>query len=188
MMPLVSAPVVGLPEATKKLIEDQVSAKLTKSKFNLLPANQVAQIKEQFSSLYPASASQASQNAIAEHTRRELFFRHPVNGAVSIQVLPVGAPFAKDKAEWAGTSQKIKHKGDGFLGTIMGKSYGGTVAATAIRIVISDRSGTPVYNWSGGVEVMMQRNGDKFEALPVDSLWKNEKRVMKAIKYALKPI
>ena len=188
MMPLVSAPAVALPEAMKQLIIDDVTEKFTKSKFELLPVSEVKAIQDKLKDLYPANAPQESISAIAEHTLRELFFRHPVDGIINVQVLAVAAPFAKDKAQWGGTSQKIKHRGDGLFGAILGKDYGGYVAASAIRVLISDRSGKPVYNWSGGIEVMMQRNGQKFEELPVENLWQNEKRVRKAVKYALKPI
>jgi hypothetical protein len=98
----------------------------------------------------------------------------------------VPAPFANDKAKWHGTSQKIEHEGDGFFGTVMGKDYGGHIAASSIRILISDRTRKIMYNWSGGVEVMMQRNGEKLEPLPRERLWQEEKRVEKAIELALK--
>ena len=188
VMPVVSAPVVGLPDSMKQLITQEVLKKLAKSKFNTLEPKQVQLIQDQITNLYPASEQKTNVSLIGDHTVRELFFRHPVDGLVSIQVLAMAAPFAKDKAEWGGTSQKIKHSGDGFLAAVTGKSFSGYVAASAIRVVISDRTGKPVYNWSGGVEVMMRRNGQKFEALPKDGLWQNEKRVLKAIKYALKPI
>ena len=188
VMPLVSAPTVALPDSMKQLITQEVLKKLSKSKFKILEPQQIQIIQDQFTNLYSAEEQKANISLIGDHTVRELFFRHPVDGLVSIQVLAVAAPFVKDKAEWAGTSQKVKHSGDGFLAAVTGKSFSGYVVASAIRIVISDRAGNPVYNWSGGVEVMMRRNGKKFEALPKDSLWQNEKRVLKAIKYAMKPI
>ena len=33
----------------------------------------------------------------------------------------------------------------------------------------------------------MRRHGDKLEPLPVENLWQGEKRINKAVKYALKP-
>ena len=107
---------------------------------------------------------------------------------MSVQVLAVAAPFLKDKAEWHGTSQKIQHSGDGFMKMLSGKSYGGNIAASSIRIVISDRKGKPIYNWSGGIEIMMQREGESLKQLPAENLWQDEKRVRKAAQYAVKPI
>ena len=188
VMPVIAVPAVALPEPMKQLITQEVLKKLTKSKFKLLMPQQVQLIQDRFTNLYPASEQQTHIAMIGDHTVRELFFRHPVDGLVSIQVLAVAAPFIKDKAEWAGTSQKVKHSGDGFMAAVTGKSFNGYTAASVIRVVISDRTGKPVYNWSGGIEVMMRRNGQKFEALPKDGLWQNEKRVLKAIKYVMKPI
>ena len=188
VMPVVASPALGLPDAMEQLIIGEVLKKLKKSRFTILPPTEVKSIQDQISSLYPQGTAKASIGLIMEHTVRELYFRHPVNGLVSVQVRPVAAPFANDKAEWGGTTQKIKHKGDGLFGAILGKNYGGNVGASAIRIVISDRQGKPVYNWSGGIEVLMQRDGEKLEILPMESLWQNQKRVLKAVKYALKPI
>ncbi|MFT6408766.1 MAG: hypothetical protein ACJAQ6_002187 [Arenicella sp.] len=46
---------------------------------------------------------QENSALISEHTRRELLFQHPINAIVAVNVLPVGAAFIKDKAEWGGT-------------------------------------------------------------------------------------
>lgn len=188
MMPVAVAPAAAVPDAIQKLISDEVLEILTDEDFDILDPQVAEAIQDKFVGLYPASTSGDSKVAIAEHAVREVFFQHPVEGLVFVNVLAVAAPFRDDKAEWGGTSQKIEHKGDGFFGSIMGNDYGGHIAASAVRIGIVDRSGKTVYLWSGGVEVMMQRNGEKLEPLPVESLWQNEKRVIKAVKYALKPL
>jgi len=186
--PMIAPASIAMPEELKKVVADEVLKKLKKAKIKVLNPEQVLSIHQQFSSLYSGGVDDKNRDVIEEHTHRELFYRYPVDGLVSVQVLPVAAPFLKDKAEWGGTSQKIKHRGDGFFGSITGKGYGGNVAATAVRIVISNRQGKPVYRWDGGIEVMMQRNGQKLEALPISDLWQKPKRVSKAVKYALKPI
>lgn len=188
VMPLVVEPSLKMPDEFKQILIDEVLKKFTKSKYDLLALNKVKEIQDQLSSLYPADASADAKAVVAEHTLRELFYRHPVDGLIKVKVLAVAAPFLKDKAEWGGTSQKIKHKGDGFLGAIMGKDYGGHVAASAVQVTIFDRAGKPVYNWMGGIEVLMQRNGQKLEALPAGSFWQKPKKVLKAAKYAVKPI
>lgn len=188
IMPLVAAPVLAMPEELKQPIMDVVLKKFGKSKYTVLKPEETNQIRQGFMQLYTPSERQKNIALINEHTRREILFQHPVDGIVSIQVLPVAAPFLKDKAEWGGTSQKIKHKGDGVLGAVFGKNYGGNVAASAIQIVIVDRQGKPVFNWAGGIEVLMQRNGTNLEELPKDKLWQKKKRVLNAAKYAVKPI
>ena len=188
VMPIAVTPALGMPESMKQPIMDEVLKKFSKAKYDLLPSSEVAKIKQQFVSLYPGEKTAEQAELISEHTMRELFYQHPVNGVIRVQVIPVAAPFVDDKAEWGGTSQKIKHKGDGFFGAILGKKYGGNVAASAVQVLITDRQGKPVYNWIGGIEVLMQRNGQQFEELPPGSLWQKPKRVTKAAKYAVKPI
>jgi len=186
--PLISPESIAMPDELKQVVSDAVLKKLGKAKIKVLNPEQVLAIHQQFAALYPNGLDDDNRDLIEEHTHRELFYQYPVDGLVSVQVMPVAAPFAKDKAEWGGTSQKIKHRGDGLFGALTGKGYAGSIAATAVRIVISNRQGKPVYRWEGGIEVMMQRNGKKLEALPVSDLWQKPKRVTKAIKYALKPI
>lgn len=186
--PLVAAPAVGLPDEMREMITQEVIKKFTKAKKKLILPDEVWQYRTQFVSLYPEGVNDKNRSAIEDHAYRELLFRHPIDGLVSIQVLPVAAPFNKDKAEWGGTSQTIKHSGDGFLGALTGKGYAGHIAASSIRVLVSDRQGAIVYRWEGGIEVMMQRKGKKLEALPMDQLWQNERRVSKAVRYALKPI
>lgn len=188
VMPVVAAPVLAMPDEIKELIMGVVIKKFIKSKYTVLQLAEEHRIRQQFSSLYTPQQRQENFALISEHTRRELLFQHPINGIVAVNVLPVRATFVKDKAEWGGTSQKIKHKGDGLFGAVFGKNYVGNIAASAIQIVIVDRQGKPVFNWIGGIEVLMQRNGRNLEELPKAELWQNKKRVIKAAKYAVKPI
>ena len=187
LLPIAAAPAAAVPDSVLSLISAEVKKLREKEDFTLLPPQETSAIETQFKDLYTNPQLAKNQEVISEHTIRELFHRHPVDGLVSVQVLPVAAPFVKDRAEWGGTTQKVEHRGDGLFGALTGKGYQGHIAASAIRIVISARSGKPLYNWMGGVELMMRRNGKKLEPLPTEELWQNDKRIIKAIKYALKP-
>jgi len=188
MAPVIASSAIGMPDAMKQIVIDEVIKKFGRKKIKLLPSSDVMALYNQFAGLYPDGVQDRNRAAVEEHTNRELFFRYPVDGLLTVQILAMAAPFADDKAVWGGTSQKIKHRGDGFFGAIAGTNYGGHVGASAVRVVISDRTGKPVYNWMGGIEVLMQRNGKKLEPLPAEKLWQKKKRVVNAIKYALKPI
>jgi len=188
MLPVVATPAAGAPEEVLQLIEKEILEIMEDEDFQLLPAAATTAIRDQLTALYAVPGAADNEAAIAEHTLRELFFRHPVDGLLSVQVLPVGAAFRNDKAEWAGTSQSVESKGDGFFGAVMGTGYEGTIAASAIHVTISDRSGRLLYNWMGGVEVMMQRDGEQLEPLPPEALWQSQKRIRNAVKYALKPL
>jgi len=184
IMPLQVAPTVKPPETIRQLIITEITNKFIKSNFNLLPTEKITAIENQFKNLYPNNLNDKQNTTITEHTQRELFFQYNVDGTLTIQILAVGAPFSKDKAVWGGTSQKIKHRGDGLFS----KGYEGYTSASAIRVIVADRSGKVAYRWEGGIEVMKSRNGTKFEDLPKESLWQNEKRIRNAIKYVLKPL
>lgn len=185
--PLIAAPAVAMPASVQKQVQEAVVAGLQKKGFKILPANNYQQIEQGFQNQYSSVSAQNRDKVnqlIKGHTYRELFFQYPVDGYISLGVLPVSASFRKNKAEWHGTSQKIKHKGDGFFG----KDYEGYIAASAIKMTISNRDGEPLYHWASGVEVLMSRNGRKLEQLPSAELWQDEKRIRKAIKYLLKPM
>lgn len=194
MTPIISATALALPASVEKLIEDEILKQFDKAGYEILPPSAFREIKDQFTALYQGAAPASDkdkakrQRALSDHSYRELYYRYPVKGLITVQVVPIGAPFNSDKAVWDGTSQKIKHRGDGLLKMFTGKKYGGTVAVSSIKISISDRQGVPIYYWAGGIEVLMERNGEALEPLPSSKFWQDEKRVLKAVKYALKPL
>jgi len=169
MMPVKVASDMHLSRDNKERIARQIVELLEKEKFKIIPPTETKLIRDQFVSLYPKAVTAETFAAIEEHTLREVLFQHPVKGLVRVDVHVVAAPFSKDKAQWWGASQKIEHTKEGFLG-MGGGDYAGHIAASAIRVTISDRTGKPLYDWSGGVEVMMSRDGDKLEALPAERL------------------
>jgi len=194
LAPISVAQGLGMPAEVKTLIEQEMLKRLDKEGFEILPPSAVLEIESQFSQLLtqaPATGDKQKakqQAALRDHVYRELYYRYPVDGLVSVRVIAIGAPFQKDKAEWEGTSQKIKHKGDGLLKFITGKSYAGSIAASTIKVTISDRQDNPLYYWGGGIEVMMHRTKDKLEYMAPTDLWQDKKRITKAVSYSLKPL
>lgn len=191
--PLDTAPDLKMPDAVRILIEQEVVKRLEKEGFKILPPQVMLEIRQQMKDLVGLNDQVSKEDsqkiaAVLDHSYRELMLRHKIDGVVSLRVRAVGAPFMNDKAEWDGASQKIKHKGDGLMKFIAGKNYGGTIAATSLKVSIWDRRETLLYSWAGGIEVLMQRNAKALEYVPVSEFWQDEKRIKNAVKIALKPL
>ncbi len=191
--PLDVSPALKMPDSVKQRIENDIITRLKKEGFKVLPPEIMRSIREHMRQLVsldenPDKEDTAKAAAVRDHSYRELMFRHPINGIVSIRVQPVSAPFRDDKAEWHGTSQKIKHRGDGLMKFITGKNYGGNIAASSLKVAIWDRQETLLYSWYGGIEVLMQRNAKSLEQIPPDQYWRDAKRIKKAVKLALNPL
>jgi len=193
IVPLAAPPALKMPDNIKTLIETEVSARLEKEGFKVLPVSVMRDIRNHMRELMGLSATPSESDtkklvALLDHSYRELLLRHDVDGLVALQVQMVGAPFADDKAEWHGTSQKIKRSGDGLMKFIAGKKYSGTVAASTLRVGILDRTERTLYAWNGGIEVLMERKGKNLEYMAEDTFWQDKKRVEKAVRAALKPL
>ncbi len=191
--PLDASPALKMPDAVRRRMEEDIVARLKKEGFKVLPPEVMRNIRQHMRNLVavgdnPGKEDAAKVAAVRDHSYRELMYRHPINGIVSVRVHPVSAPFMDDKAQWHGTSQKIKHRGDGLMKFITGKNYGGNIAASTLKIAIWDRQETLLYSWFGGIEVLMQRNAKSLEQIPPDQYWRDEKRIRNAVKLALKPL
>lgn len=190
--PIDAPEALKLPDSVKATIEAEVEARLKKEGFKLLPPSAMAEIRQQMNQLMAMDNStheekQEKMAAVLDHSYRELLYRHDIDGIVALRIQVVAAPFANDKAEWDGTSQKIKHSGDGVMKFISGQKYGGSIAASSLKISIWDRKETLLYSWAGGIEVLMQREGKALNYLPAENFWQDAKRITKSVRLALKP-
>jgi hypothetical protein len=190
--PLEVPAALKISDETRSTIEAEVIKRLEKEGFRILPPSAMQAIRDTMRELVgltgePGESDLEKLSAVRDHSYRELLLTHDIDAVVALRVRVVAAPFSNDKAEWHNTSQKIKHQGDGLMKFISGKSYSGTIAASSLQISIWDRSENPLYSWNGGIEVLMQRNGKALEYMPENAFWQDEKRIMKAIKLALKP-
>jgi len=191
--PLEAAPGLNIPDEVRTILEHEVVKRLEKEGFKVLPPQVMQDIRQHMNNLVGLS-DQAGEDdskklaAVLEHSYRELLLQHQVDGLVSLRVLAVGAPFKDDKAEWDGASQKIKHKGDGLMKFITGKNYGGTIAASSLKVSIWDRRETLLYSWGGGIEVLMERNAKTLEQIPASEFWQDKKRIKNSVKLALSPL
>lgn len=192
MAPLDSQADLKMPELVRESIESAVIKQLEKEGFKVIPPKTLGDIRQHMRELVGLKGELGKKEikkeaAVRDHSYRELLLRHKVvDGIVAVRARVVGAPFQKNKAKWDGTSQKIQYKGDGLFSS--GKKYGGTIAASSLQVSILDRREVLLYHWSGGIEVLMQRNAKKLEVLPTEQFWQDKKRIQKAVKTALSPL
>lgn len=187
--PIEAPDALKMPDSIKSDIEAEVTSALEKEGFKILPARALQDIRDHMNQLVSQSSATDSEKeaAVRDHSYRELLFRHNIDGIIALRIKVVGAPFNNDKAEWHGTTQSIKHSGDGLAKFITGKKYSGTIAASSLSVTIWDRKESLLYSWPGGIEVLMQREGDSLNYMPEEQFWQDKKRIQKAVKLALKP-
>lgn len=185
--PLEAPEALRLPDAVKTTIETEITAALEKEGFKILPVSAMQDIRNHMSSLVGTADATGKQAAVLDHSYRELLLRNEIDAVVGLRIELVGAPFTNDKAEWHGTSQSIKNSGDGLVKFITGQKYTGSIAASSLKVTIWDRKETLLYSWAGGIEVLMQREGQSLKYMPEDQFWQDERRIKNAIKAALQP-
>lgn len=76
---------------------------------------------------------------------------HGADGILYWRIVQVKASFSSGTAQWDETKEKMEKKG--FLGTIAGPSYRGTVPAYSLLVVVDDRTGRSLYMNRVGIAV-----------------------------------
>lgn len=185
LLPVSSPAWMKMPAATAQAIEADISKRLKKKGYELLPPSVYQSIadtmQQQVGGFKQADGSvdEARVAAVNEHAYRELLYQHDVDAILAIRVRQVAAPFYKDKAEWDNAKQKVRHKGR--------SNVQGNIGATSVELIIFDRQEKLLFLNRGGIELLMWRNQQKFENLPTEELFQEEKRVRKAVDYAMDP-
>ena len=188
LAPIEAPPNLEMPDAIKRSIEAQVQAHLEKRGYTVLPASELMGIREQMTEQVgglrdPDSGEIDMQrvHAVRDHSLRELWFKNDFDALAVIRIDVIQAPIENDKAEWDGTSQKVKKKGGGL-------KYTASIAASSIAVSIYDVTQQPLFVNYGGLEVLMMRVKEQFEPLDASEYFQDEKRIKKAVQIAVKPI
>ncbi len=188
LAPVEAPPNLEMPDSAKRAIEAQVQAHLEKRGYTVVPASVLKGIRERMTEQVGGLRDSATDeidmqrvNAVRDHSLRELWFRNDFDAIAVIRVDVIQAPIENDKAEWDGTSQKVKKKGGGL-------KYTASVAASSIAISIYDAAERPLFVNYGGLEVLVMRNKKEFLPLDASEYFQDEKRIKKAVQTAVKPI
>jgi len=185
LTPIDAPLVIGMTKSAARMIEEEITARLRKRGFEVIPAQTLADIRttmtEQVTSTTDTGQIDAARaKAVREHSYREMMFRHPLDAIALIQVEIVNATFENDKAKWHDTKQKVEHSGRG--------NFSGTIPATSVSVLIFDRNENLLYSHSGGLEVLMRRDDAQFVRLPEGSYFLDEKRIRNAAKNSVAPL
>ncbi|MCZ6643566.1 MAG: hypothetical protein O7F71_18485 [Gammaproteobacteria bacterium] len=195
LAPAEASKTLAMPENIGYMLETEVANRLERMGYELIAVDNYRNIRDRMERQvggYAVTGSEAldadKMAAVREHAFREMLFRHDMDALVTIQVRHIGAPFENNKANWDGVDQKISTK-TGGIGELFGKGkYSGTTGASSLQISIYDRSDELLFSARGGIEVVMQLDGQSLAALPTEQLFLDEKRLLKSVRLALKEL
>ena len=187
LSPIDAAPMLQMPDSAETIIQEEITKKLEKRGFEVIPASALRQIRETmeqqvggYQNVSTGQIEAARKRAVREHSYRELMFRYPVDAVVAIRVQVLGAEYENDRAKWDGTRQKVQHKGSERLR--------GQIAASSVSVSIFDRKEKLLFTNRGGLEVLFERDRRRFTPLPPGTYFQDEKRIRKAAKEAVSPL
>jgi hypothetical protein len=177
-----------LPDSVAQMIEEEVTRRLEKRGYEVLPSSILAGIRKTMEQQVGGIADPATGvvdtdklRAVREHAMRELWFRNRPDAVATLRISVSTAEFAKGTAEWDGVKQKVASEG-------RDKGYGGDIAASSVSVAIFDEANRIKYLHYGGLELLQKRVEAMLEAIPADEYFADEKRVRNAAKVAVSEI
>lgn len=176
-----------LPDGVAALIEREVTGRLEKEGYTVIPGSVLAGIRrtmeQQVGGITDAATGEldlARAQAVRTHAFRELWFQRDFDALANIRVSISRVPVENDRVEWHGTEQDIPHEG-------RSPKYTAKVYVSSVAVGIYDATFKPLYLNYGGLEPLMHRAGEQLEALPNDRLFRDQKKIREAIKIAVEP-
>lgn len=187
LAPVEADPYLEMPDRVAAILEEEITARLTREKFNVIPSSVLGGIRSQMEAQVGGIADPETGNtdaaklqAVRSHAFRELWFREQFDALGIIRVSITRVPIENDRVEWDGVKQRIQREG-------RAGNYTANIAVTSVSLALFDSINEPIYTWYGGLEPLMWRNGDQLEALTPDKLFLDEKLVREAAELAVKP-
>jgi hypothetical protein len=181
-------PYLPLSDAVKAMLEEEVTRRLQKSGFTVMPSSVLAGIRAEMTAqvggAVDAKTGQpdpARQAAVREHAFRELWFRHRIDAIATIRIRIFSVPMENDRVEWDGTNQKLASEGKSV-------QYKANVSVSSVVVGIYDSKDAPLYVSYGGLEPLLRREGGQLQPLPAERLLLDEEKIRKAAQIAVKPI
>jgi len=188
LAPVDADPYLEMSDAVAAMLEQEVTARLQKRGYTVLPSSVLAGIREEMAQQVGGIKDKetgredaAKQAAVRDHAFRELWFRHQFDAVATIRVTIFRVPVESDRAEWDGTKARLVTEG-------RGKKYAAKISASTVSVGIYDSKSKPLYLYYGGLEPLMWRQGEQLVPLTTDKLFLDEKRIRKAAQIAVGPI
>lgn len=174
-----------LPDAVANLLEQEVTKRLEKRGYTVIPSSVLAGIRrtmaQQVGGITDSATGEldlARAQAVRTHAFRELWFQHEFDALANIRVSISRVPVENDRVEWNGTEQDIPHEG-------RSPKYTAKVYVSSVAVGIYDATFKSLYLHYGGLEPLMYRAAEQLEALPNDRLFRDQKKIREAVKIAL---
>ena len=187
LTPVDADPFLEMPERVAAMIEEEVTARLQKRGYTVIPSSVLAGIRrtmeEQvggFKDPDTGSDDLAKMQAVRSHAFRELWFRHRFDALANLRVVITKVPMESDRVEWDGVKQRIEHEG-------RGKKYSATIAVSSVALAIYDSAEKPLYLFYGGLEPLMYRSDETLEVLSADKFFLDEEKIREAAEIAVDP-
>jgi len=188
LAPIDADPALHMPDSIAPMIEEEITARLQKRGYTVIPSSVLADIRKRmeeqvggFTDEETGRTDMARVRAVRAHAFRELWFQHDLHAVATIRVQVTRADVENDRAEWDGVNQSVERDGRRM-------NYTAKVAASSVSFVIFDHSDKPLYVAYGGLEILMKRVDQNFEALDPSQYFIDEKRIRKAAQIAVKQI
>ena len=175
-----------IPEKTILLIEEEIAKRIEEEGYDVIPASEYRAIRAEMTEQVGGVRNSrdqidlARQEAIKDHSYREMVYRYRMDATAIIQIEEVSAFYKNDMADWDGVRQKVKWRGHG--------NYEGRIPATSIRVTIFDLNNRSLYTKRGGLEIMMRRVNTSFLPLSTDRFFKDKERIRQAADVAVRSL
>ncbi len=188
LAPVDAEPYLQMPESAKAMIEQEITARLQKKGYTVIPSSVLAGIRKTMEAQVGGTTNEetgredlARVQAVREHAFRELWFQQTFDALVLMRVSITSVPMESDRVEWDGAKARLYYEG-------RGKKYSANVAVSSVALGFYDSTMKPIYMYYGGLEPLMYRTGESLEPLTADKLFLDEERIRKAALTAVSPI
>ena len=188
LAPIDADPVFEMPDSVAAMIEGEITARLQKRGYTVIPSTVLASIRKemegQVGGITDAETGRediAKKQAVRVHAFRELWFREQLDAIATIRLYVTRADVENDSARWDGAKQKIESSGKKF-------KYTARVSASSVAFAVFDDTDKLLFVDDGGLEMLMRREGDGFTPLPAERFFNDEKRIRKAAQLSVAKI
>ena len=187
LTPVDASAYLRMPGSVAATLEEEVTARLQKRGYTVIPSSVLAGIRKTmeeqvggFKDPETGQVNTAKMQAVRTHAFRELWFQHKFDALADIRVSITQVPMESDRVEWDGTRQKIAYEGRSL-------KYTAEISVSSVSVTIYDSTDKPLYLFYGGLEPLMYRDGEQFQALTTDKLFLDEKKIRRAAEIAVDP-
>jgi hypothetical protein len=204
MLPAFLPPGFGQRDDVKAVLELKASEALSRAGFEVVGSEDYKAALQRFShqlgglydpmtgAMRPEQAKAADQNA-----RREFIDKNHLDGYVLLSVRSAKADFRFGSAYWDGAQEHSEGPATSasFLSRLNHPdNFTGTLPAYSLMLQISNAADQIVFGRFGGIqltsyyEVIHDKGADSFLPVPPDSLFRDEKRLERAVHIAAVPL